>query len=174
MNAALTAERLRELLDYNPATGHFTWRAPPRNGTLVGDLAGSSQRGYIQINVDNSGYLAHRLVWLYVHGRWPISQIDHINLIQSDNRLANLREATHAENARNCEPLSIANKSGYRGVYWNTQKKKWEARIRVGGPSIYLGRYNTKEEAAAAYRAAAIQYHGAFARPEPINTEEKL
>jgi hypothetical protein len=84
----LTAERLRELLNYDPDTGVFTWRVRPVHSHRVGDIAGSvrTTRGYRLIGVAGRVYKAHRLAWLYMMGEWPKDQIDHINRDPSDNR----------------------------------------------------------------------------------------
>ena len=100
----LTAERLREVLAYDPDTGVFTWKArtSPFSRVNVGDVAGNLRRdGYIEICVDGRKHQSHRLAWLYVYGEWPADQIDHINGIRTDNRIANLREANNAENHHN-------------------------------------------------------------------------
>ncbi|MGY8831687.1 MAG: HNH endonuclease signature motif containing protein, partial [Pseudomonadales bacterium] len=102
----LTIERLKEVLDYSPETGHFTWRINKRRAR-TGDIAGSVvAHGYILIRVDQTRQLAHRLAWFYVHGRWPDKNIDHINGQTADNRIANLRQATCAENLKNIKVSS--------------------------------------------------------------------
>ena len=85
---SLTAERLREVLDYDPDTGVFTRKVRTASSVKVGDVAGSlNGKGYIRIRVDGRLYFAHRLAWLYVHGEWPVDQVDHINGIKNDNRI---------------------------------------------------------------------------------------
>jgi hypothetical protein len=90
----------------------------------------------------------------------PEAQVDHINGNTLDNRVANLRPCTHAENTRN-HRLTRANTSGYSGV--TRSGKKWEAAIGLGGKWTYLGRFATKELAIAARQAAEAKYHGEFA-----------
>lgn len=96
--ADLTPERLRELLEYDPETGKFTWLRNRAFKALGGTHAGYlNSNGYLRITVDDVSYAAHRLAWLYVHGRWPDKTIDHINRNKQDNRIANLRDVTHSE-----------------------------------------------------------------------------
>src|ERR1700738_4035243 len=101
-NNDLTAEHLRELLNYDPDTGEFRRRAS-RGGEAAGTLAGCPRRpgGYRIICVDRVIFLAHRLAWLHSYGVWPTKDIDHIDGDKTNNRIANLREATPAQNVMN-------------------------------------------------------------------------
>jgi|SRR5262249_13953776 len=88
----VTAERLREVLSYDPETGTFTWRVSG-GGRRTSGVAGHHDRawkGYVCIAVDGRKYRAQRLAFLYMTGDWPPAQIDHINGDTSDNRWANL------------------------------------------------------------------------------------
>jgi hypothetical protein len=160
----LTQEKIKELLDYNPETGIFIWKSktskysPIKVGSIAGYLKSS---GYRIIEIYNKAFREHRLAWLYVYGVFPSDQIDHINGIRDDNRISNLREATNKENSFNKKP-SKNNTSGYKGVSWNKKNNKWVSQIRVDKKSIYLGLYDSLEDAAIAYQAAAIRYHGDF------------
>lgn len=161
----LTQDRVRELLDYDPLSGNFTWRKRTSNRIKVGEVAGvRAGNGYVYIALDNYRLLAHRVVWFYVHGEWPKEQLDHINRDRSDNRLANLRLASMSENACN-GVLRSTNTSGFRGVSLDKRKtkKKWLAQIVKDGKQHSLGYFLTKEEAYDAYREAAQRLHGAFA-----------
>lgn len=154
----LTAERLRELLSYDPATGAFTHRVsrgPARAGASTGTLR---QSGYIEINIASRVRKAHRLAWLYVHGRWPACHLDHVNGNPGDNRIANLRECTAAENQQN-KARSCTNSSGHTGVTWHRPNRKWVAQISVGGRKRCLGYFHDKDDAAAAYRSAKAVIH---------------
>lgn len=142
-------------VQYDPLTGIFT-----RNGKVAGTLHGA---GYIQIKVDGRLYLAHRLAWMMFHGRSPSGQIDHINGDKSDNRIANLREATGSQNLRNRgKPKN--NTSGFKGVSWNSGRRAWLATIHRKGSNKNLGYFATREAASDAYNRAALKYHGEFAR----------
>ena len=145
----LTQNRLRELLFYDNNTGHFTWLK--NRGAGVGQIAGTVKtNGYIGIMVDRKLYFAHRLVWLYTYGVFPKQYIDHINGDRADNRLANLREATHTQNMHNLKSAKITSKTKMLGV---TQvNSRYRARIRYAGRYIHLGYFPTPEEAYIKYQ----------------------
>lgn len=155
----LTAERARELLDYDPETGVFTRRLQ-RMKFSEGSVAGSlTSLGYIDIGVDRRSYKAHRIAWLITHGSWPVSELDHINGDKTDNRLVNLREATRSLNNQNTRVARRNNGTGMLGVHWDKKLKKFRAKISIDGKAIYLGRFQTAEEAYQAYLVAKRQLH---------------
>lgn len=90
-------------------------------------------------------------------------QVDHINLDKLDNRRTNLRFATGTQQRANT-PLRRNNTSGFKGVSWDKDRRKWQATIRCNDKRYHLGRFDAIEEAAAAYDAAAIHFFGEFAR----------
>lgn len=154
----LTAERLRELLDFDATTGLFSWRnwkAGVRRGRPAGCLC--KRRNCVIIGIDRKIYLAHRLAWLWVHGQWPCEHIDHINGNSADNRLANLRDVPRAINMQNRRKPARHNKSGLLGVY--EHDGRWRAEVRLNGKSINIGSFGSKEEAHAAYLTAKRQLH---------------
>lgn len=156
MQNELTADRLRQLVAYNPETGVFTWIAKRRKcrpGDVAGCLMGT---GYRAIRLDNNLHYAHRLAWLYVTGQWPAQQIDHANGDRADNRFSNLREATNIENAHNRRKRK-SNTSGYTGV--RKENSRWAASIKVNYKAIRLGLFGTPEEAHQAYLSAQEKYH---------------
>lgn len=175
--ADITQDFLKSILHYNPATGVFTWRKRPREhfatariynswnmkhaGKIAGGLTAKSK--YWGLRINSKLYLAHRLAWRYVTGVWPEHELDHINCNRTDNRMANLREATHSENVKNT-PMRKTNTSGYKGVTWHKHTGKWAAQIKVNSKHIHLGIFDTPEEAHAAYCEAAKKYHGLFAK----------
>lgn len=97
----LTAERVREILDYDPLTGVFRWAIRTSPAAAAGDVAGSLYAGYRRIRIAGRAYLAHRLAWLHVHGEWPAGEVDHRNGNPGDNRIGNLRVVTPQENKHN-------------------------------------------------------------------------
>jgi hypothetical protein len=158
MSETLTAERLRELLHYNPETGVFTWRVNHRS-VKAGSVTGCpSSSGYLRIVVDGRLYTAHRLAWLYEYGAWPKDQIDHVDGVRSNNAIRNLRSCTRAENMQNQRPPST-NSSGYLGVSWRGGSKPWRAQICWARRVINLGNFPTPEEAHEAYLKAKRELH---------------
>lgn len=157
-----TLERLNELLSYDFETGVFRWKKAASRRIKVGAIAGTEgNRGYRLIRIYGTRYLAHRLAWKMHYGNDPKDQIDHINGVKTDNRIENLRECTHTENMRNRGKNKV-NKSGYKGVHFNKCRGKYKAEIYLIGKKMYLGRYDTAEEAHEAYKKAAKKYHGYF------------
>ncbi len=166
---------LRKLLRYDPETGALIWRARPVemfvmpvdpaeakarnwNRRYAGLPAyGRSVAGYGLVGVLSNRLLAHRVAWAIYHGRWPDGNIDHINGVRDDNRIANLREVTAAENNRNMRRRSD-NKSGVSGLFWHGPTRKWRVTIRDSGRQIYLGSFANREDAIAVRKAAERRY----------------
>jgi len=158
--ADLTAARVREVLEYEPSTGVFTWRVMLSSRGPVGRVAGSiNPKGYVVIQIDGSRFYAHRLAVLYVDGTWPTDLVDHWNRIGSDNRWDNLRRATHGQNAQNSVTARDGSRSGRRGVSWFARLGLWRATIQVGGRQRSLGYFADPADAEAAYLAARDVVH---------------
>ncbi|WP_177333758.1 HNH endonuclease signature motif containing protein [Pseudomonas sp. NBRC 111127] len=158
----LTHERLREQLSYDPETGEFRW-AVRKQKVKLGSIAGKVKKaGYVEIRIDLVSYQAHRLAWLYMTGKWPQGDIDHINRNPGDNRFENLREASRSQNLCNVGALATSS-TGVRGVDLHKASGKYRARIRVSGMRIELGLFATLDEARAAYAAARNTHHGRYA-----------
>lgn len=159
----LTAQRLRELLVYNANTGAFIWRISRQGpGAKAGTSAGTRRAdGYINIKIDGEKHWAHRLAWLYTHDFWPLHGIDHIDGDPSNNRLANLRDVTHALNIQNVRREKRNKRSGLPiGVHVNG--RGFCARIVADGRAMHLGTYPTSEAARAAYLAAKAELHPGY------------
>lgn len=105
----------------------------------------------------------HRLIMNAQNGQ----MIDHINGNVLDNRKENLRLCNKSTNAMNCK-VHKHNTSGYKGVAWHKQMKKWRAYIVINDKQKSLGLYKTKEEAAKAYNKAALELFGEFAKVNKI------
>lgn len=158
----ITAERLRSLLRYNECTGEFFWIAPPWNhANLAGQRAGSDSNGYTLIKIDGRKYKAHRLAWLYVKGAWPRSRLDHRDGRTTNNRIANLREATPSQNCANSRKRS--GKQVAKGVR-RLPSGNFQARIRSESKLETIGTFSTEEAAAQAYFDRARALYGDFAR----------
>lgn len=159
----LSANSLRNLLDYDASNGDFTWRKDAARNVMAGSIAGCEKSGeYRYITIRGVQYLAHRLAWLYVYGVWPERQVDHINGVKSDNRISNLRQATAAQNQHN-RKSQRNNTSGVKGVSFHKFSRKWWAGFNCDGEKIDLGYFDSKEDAAIAVREARERHHAIFA-----------
>jgi len=157
---------LRHYLSYDPATGVFRWvKRYGSSHVKVGAIAGSPNAdGYLTIVFRGRRYRCSRLAWWFVHGEMPPQEIDHRDLTPSNDRIANLRLATHGQNQRN-RALKRNNTSGFKGVRLYKRTGRWHAAIRVDRRYFDLGYFDTAGAAASAYDAAAREHHGEFARP---------
>ena len=136
----------------------FTRKVRTAQRVKIGDVAGCLRNdGYTTIKIDGRIHRAHRLAWLHVHGEWPNDQLDHINGSRSDNRLANLRAASHSENQHNQRKPRSDNKSGFLGVF--PYRGKFRAMIRIDGKQRSLGDFSTPEAAHEAYLKAKRALH---------------
>lgn len=177
-----TAEFFRQILDYDPETGIFKWRQRSSemfkdhgrgkssgncarwNGRFAGQVIRKKNAdGYIQICIMGKFYMASRIAWLIMTGKWPSHEIDHVNCDPSDNRFCNLREATRSLNCANRRAWRN-NVSRRKGVSWHKVTGKWAARICVNGKQRHIGLFETAEAAAAAYSKAAKASFGEFAK----------
>lgn len=154
---------LKKFVSYDPETGVFVRTAAVdwRNKRRVGLPCSSLNRaiGYETVSVKGRNHYAHRLAWIYMNGAIPEGfRIDHINQNRSDNRIANLRLASHSENLRNCK-VRRDNTSGTKGVSFDATRGKWA--VHVG--RRFIGRFQEKGEAVAARAKAAAAAFGAFA-----------
>lgn len=155
-----TKQLLHDLLNYNDETGVFTWRVNVgrmkhiKAGTLAGSI---NTQGYWRVNIGGRYFQAHRLAWFYVHGVWPVDQIDHINGNRSDNRQCNLRDVSHSLNQQNRRRADRDNKTGFLGV--TAIKNRWQAQIGVYGTTKYLGCFATPDQAHSAYVDAKRIHH---------------
>lgn len=153
----ITAQRLRELVSYDEGTGEFTWLVKRGNADL-GSIAGyTNSNGYRVIRLDGVRYRAHRLAWFFAHGVWPSENVDHINGDRADNRIANLRDITQAENLQNQKRAHNRSKTGLLGAW--PSGKRFHSCVRVNGKYHELGRFDTAEQAHAAYLEAKSRLH---------------
>lgn len=168
-------ETLKELLDYNPDTGIFTWKYRDekyfQNGKYSSDrlaktwnaknagktaFTSVSVRGYLQARILGKAYIAHRVAWKWLYDEEP-EAIDHQNHDRTDNREINLRAASYALNNKN-RGLGTNNTSGYTGVHWCKQRNIWKAKLKINKHVIHLGSFKTIEEAVKARKQADVKY----------------
>ena len=152
----LTLERAKYFLDYDPETGLFcskiraNRRAP---GIITGPI---SHYGYLIIGIDGEKYKAHRLAWFFVHGEFPDGMIDHRNEIKTDNRISNLRIASHFLNQHN---RFKSKEHKLLGAYFHKSSGKWSSSIKSNKKLHYLGLFDTELEAHNRYMEAKKEYH---------------
>lgn len=163
-----SVERVRELLTYEPDTGILRWRVTLGSRAVARFEAGGIDKstGYHRVRIDGCLILSHHAAFALMTGRWPM-QLDHVHGKDVGNGWWNLRESTQSQNIANTGKPST-NQSGFKGVSWHKDTGRWQAQIRVNKKTFYLGVYFTKEEAAEAYAAAAIEHFGEFARTEDM------
>ena len=135
---SITQNRLKEILHYNQNTGVFTWTSnAPRN--RMRSAGYKNNIGYIRIRCDGILYLAHRLAWLYVYGKLPKLDIDHIDKNPSNNKISNIREVKHSINMKN-QKLYSQNVTGIHGVYLR-DAGSWMVSISDSGKQVYGGTF---------------------------------
>lgn len=164
-----SAEELREILHYDPISGHLTWRKKTTKSgrDRTGKIAGhKSRQGYVYLNRGAGRYWsAHRVIWKIIYGVDAPIEIDHINGVRDDNRIENLRLASIQENKMNRLKRKDST-SPYKGVRFDDSRgggrKPWRARITRNYEITDLGRFDTPEEARDAYMAASVIIHGEF------------
>lgn len=160
MVTEISREKIKEFLSYNAETGDFTWIKTNLQRAVAGAKAGSKGTlGYITIGLDGAKLYAHRLAWIYVYGYCP-KLVDHINRDKSDNRIANLRAATHNQNLANADHSKRANPESAVGVVKpKGGLRRWRARVG----KIHIGYFDTLEEAVQAREAMRREMFGEFA-----------
>lgn len=164
----MSPEMLHEFLRYDSESGKLFWRHRPLrffkgeksfriwNYRFAGKEAFSIGReGYRSGTILGKRLQSHRVIWAMHYGEWPKGEIDHINGVNDDNRISNLRDVTHLENMRNTQ-ARIDNNSGVMGVSWHKSSNRWRARIGVNGVEIHIGSYMNKEDAIKARSQAVI------------------
>ena len=152
----LTQELLKEWVQYNHETGIFTWKRHIKPNK-IGKVVGSFTHGYLETYFPptRKNYSLHRLAWLYLYGKWPDYDIDHINGDRADNRLENLRDVSRKLNSHNSS-IRKNNTTGFPGVVYIKTTGKFRAGLRVKGKVRHLGVFETAEKAFEAYQKAKL------------------
>lgn len=156
---SITAEYVRRLFNYDPDTGIFTRIVSVGSRGQEGMQVGSADlHGYKTVRIEKRSYKIHRLAWLYVHGAWPVGDIDHINGNRSDNRIVNLRDVTRAVNLQNQRRATNNRSTGVLGVY-KAENGRFNTKISINNKCVDLGTFDTLEEARDTYIAAKRKHH---------------
>jgi len=168
----ITQEQLRQLVDYDPATGVFTWKARPWligratawNTRFAGKVAGNVNKalGYVMIDICGAPRYAHRLAFIYMTGSVP-EMIDHANGSRSDNAWSNLRACTQSQNMYNAA-LRTDNTTGVKGVVLHKKRLHQNRPYQAKLARKSLGDFATAEAAHEAYMRHAREVVGEFAR----------
>lgn len=162
-----TIDELKAIMEYECESGRLLWkvRRNSRNGKVKpgAEVGSLTKTGYKEAAVCGYRTYVHRLAWALHYGAWPAKNIDHIDGDKLNNRIANLRDCAQAVNVENIRKVRSDNTSGYTGVLWRADKKRWCAVIQVGGKRKRLGGYDTPEQAHEAYLAAKRELHAGCA-----------
>lgn len=156
------AKEVRHLFDYDPETGVLRWKNPRSTRLRPGDVAGTyvAKTGRTYVRFNGKRNLIYRVIWVWVTGRNPTGEIDHINGDTTDNRFANFRDVSRQVNAQN---LRKAQRNSVHSELLGVTKHKgtglFQAQITFNGKNKYLGRYETAEEAHQAYVKAKRKLH---------------
>ena len=158
----VTSADAHALLDYSD--GKLIWRHDTSIRTkCAGKVAGNIRKdGYCTFRLKGKAYLAHRVIYLMHHGRWPTS-LDHIDGNPRNNKIENLRECTVSQNMCN-RKIQKNNGHGAKNVFWHKRDKRWVARITLHGKTFTAGSSKDKETAIEIARRVRNDLHGEFAR----------
>jgi hypothetical protein len=154
------------VLDYRSDAGELWWRSDTSlvNLRLRGKRAGCLRPdGYWTIGIFGHCKMEHLLIWTIETGEWPDFEIDHRDTVRHNNQFVNLRPATRAQQQCN-RGKQVNNKSGHKGVYWDSHRGRWHVHVRYMGHQRFVGRFDDVEAAARAYQQAVVEMHGEFAR----------
>lgn len=156
-------DNLKNSVEYDRENGGLLWKKPPkRKSQLIGRRVGNYDKdGYRRFCFKKKMYRVARVVWFIHNGKWPENLIDHINRVKDDDRIENLREADHKQNAANKFAKSNT-RHGYKGISYHKRDRKWQALIEADGKSKFLGYFQTPEDAHFAYCKEAKRRHGEF------------
>lgn len=149
----VTRADLLEWFTYNAETGNLHRIRTVENGTWAGGIAGGIDgNGYRRIRFNGRLYREHQLVWAYFYGSFPVVEIDHINGNRIDNRVENLRLSNRFEQTQNIRVRST-NNTGFKHIVYVEERKKYRVGYKMRKKNIFVGHFDTLEEAKAALKA---------------------
>ena len=158
VNMEICQQLLQETFSYED--GNLIWKQPTGRRISVGQIAGRVCHEYKSIGFMGKAYMAHRLIFMFHHGYFP-PEVDHIDGNKLNNRIENLRPATHAENLRN-QKLRVCNTSGVKNVAWAKRKQRWRVRITVDGKDKHIGYFKDRDLADLVAVEACDLHHKQF------------
>lgn len=150
---------------YNPSTGQL-FRFSRKGHNEITTL----RNGYYCFSVDGAVYEAHRMIMSMLGYDIEGKQIDHINGIRNDNRMSNLRVVIEKDNQKN-KKLHSSNTSGFNGVHWDLNRRKWVSQIKINGKLKFLGRYESLIDAVASRIRANLLYGFHILHGKPVFDE---
>lgn len=166
MKPEITAALVRERYSYDPETGHLNYKISRGRVSANGRVGSLKKSGYRKVSINQQWIQSARIAWLHYYGEWPENQVDHINQIRDDDRIANLRDVTGLENMHNQGDRRKNNSSGAVGVHRNERDQMWHATISVKRKVVFLGAYKQFEDAIEARERGKRQHHS----PKPQRT----
>lgn len=164
-------KELHDLLDYDPITGFLKWKQRPAsmfktysasltwNKRFAGKPAFTALRpdGYYSGAINYINYLAHRIIFKYLHGYDP-DQVDHDNRDRKDNSAKNLIDSSAKNNSKNSK-LYSNNTSGKTGVNWSKKENRWIASITIDYSTIRIGSFMNINDAVKAREDAELKHN---------------
>jgi hypothetical protein len=154
----LCQKLLQETFSYED--GNLFWKQPTGRRISVGQIAGRDSNGYRMIGLFGKAYMAHRLIFMFHHGYFP-QEVDHIDGNKINNRIENLRAATHSENLKN-QKIRHDNTSGIKNVGWARREQRWRVRLTVNGKDKHIGYFKDRDLADLVAIEACDLYHKQF------------
>ena len=154
----ISQKLLQEIFSYED--GNLIWKQSIGKRISVGQIAGRKNNQYRMIGLMGNGYMAHRLIFMFHHGYFP-KEVDHIDGNKLNNRIENLRAASHSDNLKN-QKLKSSNTSGQKNVGWAKREQKWRVRLTINGKDKHIGYFKDRELADLVAIEACNLHHKEF------------
>lgn len=155
-NKQISHQRLLQAISYDPATGAVSRRGSTRTG-----LGEKKPTGHIRVVIDGVRYSLGRLCWFYVHGKWPMHFVDHINGNPADNRITNLRDVKPAINNQNRRTGNRNSKTQRMGVV-RKESGRFSVSMSFLSHPLTVSGFKSEEAAASAYVELKRRLHDGF------------